>query len=559
MNNEEVLAQNPYDAPESFWRRHASALGTVAVFVATVGLTAVAFPPFTLSVAAYAFAVPGIFWAYRQPSWRLYAWIMLGASALAWTLILSWLHHVSWVGLFLLGPLVGAWVGSWFLAVRWVMPRLLGRPTMTRILAVFGLAALWVLNEWLRTWLLSGFPWLPLAASQWQRLSMLQIAAFTGASGVSFVVIALNLGFAAYGHRLLKEARRGLQRRSQEFFATMFLVVVCLTIHLQETFGRTRFSVDLGRVAFVQPYIPSTIKWDPQQGPAILEILERTTLQAAALRPTLILWPEASTPWALQGDASVRQWTERLVAKTKTTLLLGSMAIEKEGTSEEAWYNGAFLVDPITGTLPTYYAKRKLVPFGEYVPFRPILGWLQKVVPVGSGDIAAGQDAAPIVMSFGGTSVALGPLICYEDIFPALARESVRSGADLLVVLTNNGWFGEGGAAYQHAAHSVLRAVETRRPVLRAGNGGWSGWIDEYGAIRAVATDPEHGIYFRGVRAVDVTRDFRWIGRTSFYVEHGDWFPVACALLVALGGSMLRFAPPPESFEVTPPPPPEPL
>lgn len=544
MNNAEILASDPYDAPPSFWRRNAASLGAVAVFLATVLLTVISFPPFKLSEAGYAFAVPAIFWAYRRPSWKLYATVVLGACAVAWTVILSWLHHVSWLGLLLLGPLVGLWVGSWFLAVRWTMPRLLGRPSLSRITLVFALAALWVLNEWLRTWLFSGFPWLPLAASQWQRVSILQIAAFTGAWGVSFVLIAVNLGFGAYAHRLLCEGKRGLNRRSQEFFATMFLLVVCLSIQMQETINRGRYTVGLGKVAFVQPYIPSTIKWDPSQGPAITNTLEILTRQAAATRPNLILWPEASTPWALRGDEPVRKWTEELVAKGRSPLLLGSLAIEHAATPQEVWYNSAFLVDPVTGTQPDYYSKRKLVPFGEYVPLRPLLGWLQKVVPVGSEDISAGTEPRLLETTMRDVPVSMGVLICYEDIFPGLARDSVLTGADVLVVLTNNGWFGESGAAYQHAAHSVLRAVETRRPVLRAGNGGWSGWIDEFGVIKAVATDPEHGIYFRGVRAAEVQRDFRWIDKNSFYVQYGNWFIVLCAGLVVFAGALLRIPPP---------------
>ena len=544
MNNAELLAGNPYDEQPSWWRRHADPLGALAVFVATVVLSVVCFPPFKMAEAAYVFAAPALFWAYRRPSFKRYAWVVLGAHALAWTIILSWLHHVTWAGLLLLGPFTGVWVGSWFLAAHWVMPRLLGRPTLTRIAGIFGLAALWVVNEWLRTWLLSGFPWLPLAASQWQRLSVLQIAAFTGSGGVSFVLIAMNLGFAAYAHRLLCEGKKGLQRRSQEFFACMFLLVVCLSIHVQETFNRARFAVGLGKVAFVQPYIPQTVKWDPAQGPEILAVLEKYTLQAGAMRPNLILWPEASTPWAVRDEPKMREWTEALVARAKAPLLLGSVAVDRAGQPDEAWINGAFLVDPVRGVHPESYAKRHLVPFGEYVPFRPVLGWLEKIVPVG-GDFREGDTPAPLLLALKDTPVSLGPLICYEDTFPGLARDSVRSGADVLVVLTNNGWFGEGGAAYQHAAHSVLRAIETRRPVLRAGNGGWSGWIDEFGVARAVMTDPEKGIYFRGVRAVDVTRDFRWIGQNSVYVRYGDWFIAVCLALAAYGWLSLRFAPPP--------------
>jgi apolipoprotein N-acyltransferase len=166
------------------------------------------------------------------------------------------------------------------------------------------------------------------------------------------------------------------------------------------------------------------------------------------------------------------------------------------------------------------------------------------------------MDANPLVVHVRNDNYAFGPLLCYEDIYPELARRSVLAGSEVLTVLTNNAWFGEGGAAYQHAAHSVLRAVETRRPVLRCGNGGWSGWIDEFGNIRAVLTQLPNGtiqthpgtdggtIYFRGAATVQITRDLRWMGRNSFYVEHGDWFVLVCAGLVALGIPLLGTAPP---------------
>jgi apolipoprotein N-acyltransferase len=173
------------------------------------------------------------------------------------------------------------------------------------------------------------------------------------------------------------------------------------------------------------------------------------------------------------------------------------------------------------------------------VPLRPVLGWLQKIVPIGPDDFSRGVDSAPLIVPLRDKPAVFGPLICYEDTYPDLARASVLATSDVLVVITNNGWFGEGGAAYQHAAHSVLRAVETRRPVLRCGNAGWSGWIDEFGNVRASLTDERGSIYFRGTQTVNVTRDARWIGRRSFYVEHGDWFVLACAVLAMLAVALL--------------------
>jgi apolipoprotein N-acyltransferase len=230
---------------------------------------------------------------------------------------------------------------------------------------------------------------------------------------------------------------------------------------------------------------------------------------------------------------------ESLSAKTATPLLIGSIALENTGTPQEKWLNGAFVVDPTSGLQATYYAKQHLVPFGEYVPLRSLLGWLQKIVPVGESDFQAGETSAPLLVPLRKAPLIAGALICYEDIYPQLARASALSGAEVLCVLTNNAWYGEGGAAYQHAAHATLRAVETRRPVVRCGNGGWSGWIDEFGTVRATLRNENGTIYFRGTETVSISRDSRWIGKDSFYVEHGDWFVAACAALMVFGVGVL--------------------
>lgn len=522
-----------------FAQRHSDIIAAVVVFGLTVFLAVVSFPPYRIPEAAYAMLVPGVFWAYTRPRFRLFVMTMLGAQALAWTLLLGWLHHVTWVGLLLLGPFVGMWIGVWYLAAWWALPRIVGKPIPLRLLVVLGLAGVWVLIEWSRSWLLGGFPWLPLAASQWERASILQIAAYTGAYGISFVLVMMNLGFGAYAHRLFREGVTGINKRSQEFFLALFLLLACVCVHFQESFNRRGYTVPLARVALVQPKIPQDVKWDPARAPAILEVLTKTTLEAAATRPDLIVWPEAVTPLAVRGDETVKAFVEALVRRTATPLLLGSIAVENPQTANEIWFNGAFVVTPENGVGTSYYAKRRLVPFGEFVPLRPVLGWIEKFVPIG-GDFVAGETSAPLLIPLRGQPIVFGPLICYEDTYPQLSRNSALAGAAVLTVLTNNGWFGEGGAAYQHAAHAVLRAVETRRPVLRCGNAGWSGWIDEFGAVRATLTNADDTIYFRGARVLDVTRDSRWIERNSFYVEFGDWFVLLCAGMAAFAGALLK-------------------
>jgi apolipoprotein N-acyltransferase len=530
---------DPYAPQPTFWQQHGAWLAPVAVFLSTAVLTVMAFPPYSAPEFAYAFAAPAILWAYARPRLKVYAWTLFAAQAVAWTILLCWLRHVTWVGLFLLGPFVGAWVGIWYLAAWWVMPRLPERHALVRMVAQLALAGCWVLVEWTRTWFITGFPWLPLAASQWQRISILQVAAYTGAYGVSFVLMAMNVGFAAYAHRLLREEDRSLlRRRSPEFMLALFLLLVCLTLQVREMVHRHFYTESLARVAFVQPDIPQSAKWDPEEAPRIQTILQRLNQAAGASLPDLILWPESAVPGPVKGDPAMQAWVEHLAKEARAPMLIGSNAIETGPAGTKA-YDAAFVVAPDFGVQTTYYAKRHLVPFGEYVPLRPVFGWISKFVPL-EFDISPGFDPAPLLVRLPGPTTAIGTLICYEDVFPQLARDSVRSGADVLAVLTNDAWYGEEGAAYQHAALSVLRAVETRRPVLRDGNAGWSGWIDEFGAIRYTLHDEQGSVYLGGTETVNITRDRRWVGVQSFYVQHGDWFVAACALLAVFGYFLLK-------------------
>lgn len=281
----------------------------------------------------------------------------------------------------------------------------------------------------------------------------------------------------------------------------------------------------------VQPYIPPNLKWDTDRELENLEILERQTRFVASLESDLILWPEAATPWPIVGTPQMQSRVERLVDELGKPILMGNLADDAE---TGLWANGTFLVEPETGLVPNFYAKRELVPFGEFVPAP--FGFIRKVVPVG-GDFQPGESPALINLSVGSNTVSLriGSLVCYEDAFPHLARESAEAGADIFFVATNNAWYGEEGGAEQHAAHSVLRAVENRRPVVRAGNGGWSGWIDSHGSVRDVLRDADGSVYFRGGGALQIFRFESWARQQSFYTRHGDWFVGLSGLLATVG------------------------
>ena len=142
-------------------------------------------------------------------------------------------------------------------------------------------------------------------------------------------------------------------------------------------------------------------------------------------------------------------------------------------------------------------------------------------------------------LNLSGTEYAFGALVCYEDMFPALVRDTVQAGAEILYVATNNAWYGEEGGAYFHAAHSVLRAIENRRPVIRCGNAGWSGWIDAYGSVRDVLTDEVNSIYFKGCGSFTLTLDKQWHSCTSFTI----------AMEIGLFGYLHYLQYPPHCFE----------
>ncbi len=510
--------------------------------VLTVLLTVIAFPPFNVAEAAYVFAVPALLWLFRGPALRQ-VFVVLGiAHFIGWLILIYWLRHVTYPGFVFLAAVLGLYATIWYLvAWRW-LPDLRDRDWRHRLVVLAGLAGLWVVLEWIRSFFLSGFPWLTLAASQWERPLLLQVAAWTGAYGLSFVFVFFNLALASYFDRLMRFHRQGLRRLAPEFYLALALL---LTVG----FGFYRFSVAHGperepmfRAGIVHPHIPQDIKWDREYADRIMGVLERETQLLGGLEPDLIIWPEAVTPFPLVRGRQVSPWIGSVVRATGVPLLIGSMADQSDdGSQDPVWRNAAFVIDPVEGVAADYYSKRKLVPFGEYIPLHSLWPWMSRIVPIG-GNIIPGESDAPLVVRAGGDEWAAGVLICYEDVFPALARRTVREGADFLAVISNNAWYGKEGMPAQHAAHSVLRAVETRRPVLRSTNQGWSGWIDEYGNIREVLLDRDGSVFFRGGKVSEIHRDPHWAGRPSFYVRYGDWFVALAGTFFLLALARQRFA-----------------
>jgi apolipoprotein N-acyltransferase len=279
------------------------------------------------------------------------------------------------------------------------------------------------------------------------------------------------------------------------------------------------------KVGICQPYLLN--KWIEGRATEHKDTLRKQTEFLSLANPDIILWPEASTPYPLNLD---RIWVEDLAKKTGIPILAGSV-IREEGAS----YNAMVYIDPQEGMRPEWYAKQVLVPFGEYIPkpFGVIPGLKKLVGPV--GDFSPGNHVYlfDLPISDGNSSgfVRAGILICYEDIFPSLSRRAVEQGAELLIVSTNDAWFAEEGCAEQHASHSILRAVENKVPVVRCGNAGWSGWIDQRGGVRDVLLDDRNRVYFEGAAVIEVSIQQRHVRSLGLM---GDQFAYICGVLTII-------------------------
>jgi len=486
------------------------------------------FPPVSLAELGYLFLLPLLLPDWSTRGFRsIIAWGWL-AGFLFWFSSLIWLRHVTFAGTVGLAGILAVFTATWLLIYgRWLQS---SRSVWVPLTA----AALWVLLEWSRTWFLWGFPWNPVSVSQWNRPAVLSVASITGGWGLSFLLVWINVALARWIIQpFTKWREKGFLPYARQIPLMLVIPVGVLAFTSGWYFWNSvkRSPSAPIKVGLVQPYM--TMKWEEGE---IIENIRRLWDNTRALGPgeaDIILWPESSTPMPIIGDEGMRNGIEWLSSEMEAPILMGNMAFYRE---EGVYENGIFLVDPLEGLNPVYYAKRELVPFGEYIPFRRFLPFLEKVVPIGM-DCRPGSE--PVLFPFpSNTAVGsekIGALVCYEDSFPELARSSVVAGADWLFVATNNVWYGEEAGAYQHAAHSVLRAAETRRPVLRSGNGGWSGWIDEWGHVRRAMTNEDGSIYFRGSELVTVERDLRFKDYQTPFVRFGNWFIYLCGLIFGLG------------------------
>jgi apolipoprotein N-acyltransferase len=381
---------------------------------------------------------------------------------------------------------------------------------------------LWVTLEVIRTYApVLGFPWSSLGYSQYKFLPLIQIADVTGIYGISFLVAATN--GAVFDVILFWPWKMRKEPLLARWPHTLSIVIFAVIIAGILFYGFEKLRKDSGgqkiKVSIIQGNIPQDKKWDAKFRHEVIDTYKRLSLQVSANRPDLIVWPETAVPFIFGYD---RDFTQDIISFQKQLgayLLFGSVL----SRDSDHLTNSAVLLSP-EGNILSVYDKIHLVPYGEYVPLRKLFPFIEKLT-AGIGDFLPGKG--PVVMQ---TPFAkIGNLICYEIIFPGLVRQFADRGANVLVTITNDAWFGRTSAPYQHFSMAVFRAVENRTPVVRAANTGISGFIDSKGRIMA-----RSDIFVEAALTEEISPG----DEKSFYTEHGDlfaYFCMICAALLAVG------------------------
>ena len=435
---------------------------------------------------------------------------------------------------FVFGAVLGVFIAFWAMLIPVVCRSLLVPPEVRvrgaaavaaypryqvrdEILTMFTLAAWWVILEWIRSWIFTGFPWNLLAATQWKNLNLIQICEYTGIYGLSFLVILVNIAIFFTAKDLLSVVRGAKYRRPFTLYAALAIVAAAAVsgMGVWKRYNRLYAPEDVTeyKVGVVQPDLSQRRAGGEDSTREALDVCSRLSEsliadkkaaeavsadfdaipvgQPAPSTLQLIVWPETAVPTAYYGGAPIcteyRSRVRRMIRESKTPFLIGTLSYDNiRSNTEFDMFNSALLLKefPLTGGNIRYdadaagrYDKVHIVPFGEFIPLNdtfPIIGEL-----VGMGrNLTPGKAFRPLDLT---KDVRAGVMICYEDVFAYAARELVRNGANFLLVITNDAWYPTSTEPEQHYANSVLRTVETRLPMLRCGNSNYSVLIDQFG------------------------------------------------------------------------------
>jgi apolipoprotein N-acyltransferase len=394
-------------------------------------------------------------------------------------------------------------------------------------------AAAWVGLEIVLGRFLSGFPWDFLGVSQYRQLPIIQIAEYTGVYGVSFILIWFSVSLLNTAGSLLRDPVNRFAWSRE--IALPLLAVIALMYSGVHRIASQRRDAETVRMALIQPSIPQTLIWNEQENETRFRELLSLSEEALSNKVDILVWPEASVPNMVRYDQETADALVGMATRHRVWIVLGSDDAEmKPGSTSRSdilYYNSAFAISP-RGELSGAYHKRQLVIFGEYVPFVKWLPFLKILSPAGESGFTPGTRAIPFELPDLG--IKLSVLICFEDTFPHIVRDYVQPDTDFLVNITNNGWFGESAAQWQHAATAVFRAVENRVPLVRCANNGLTCWVDSTGWMSDVYFPESKDIYKRGFKIAEVPLLGGTRRELSFYTRHGDVFGWSCLALTVI-------------------------
>lgn len=425
---------------------------------------------------------------------------------------LLWLTQVSCLGWCVLSAYLAVYPALW--VVFWNgRVKSMQAYTSTAILCCAAEGAfVWIILEWARGWMFTGFGWNALGVTQHAVWPLIQIADLGGVALISWIVAFVNFIFALHLRRLQLELKRIQSLKPRlDLIVMIALLSLCFVYGVRRMYESFPLKTHL-RFLAVQPAIPQD-PWKPVPASEALGTMKQLTLQGLAAAPIdLIVWPETPMAASVLAHSTFRAIAQEIIQDRRNALLLGSNDYVYNKV-----YNAAMLLQ--NGTAQIYH-KQHLVLMGEYVPFSKQLPFLRRFVPEGI-DFSHGKS--PEILRLANTDLKIAPLICFEDTLSDVVRKSLPLRPDLLINLTNDGWFRRSAAAQQHMDNALFRAVEYRLPMLRVTNNGITAVISEKGIpiqIFRSASGDLHGSGWMKESLAIPLRD-----SSTFYAQWGNWVP----------------------------------
>jgi len=430
---------------------------------------------------------------------------------------LWWFSYVSIIAMFSLSLLI-AFLFAVTITIGWKL-------TVKSVPCWLAFCAVWMVFETITTYFLTGFPWLLLGYSWRKWLVMIQVSDLAGPYAVSFLIVLFNVSIAQIITAKLKKGKINIAPLvTALFLAIIFYFYGTITIHKLNN----ESAVKKIFIACVQANIPSLIKHDSSKNADILKKYSRLSIIASKRKPDLIIWPETAFPGYFFDKGLTYKSVTNLVKYVDTPLMSGLCRRDISTDYYLNYYNSTALIEP-SGSVIGLYDKMHLVMFGEYVPYADYLPFLKLVTPI-EGSFSCGNAARTLALTINKTNTfKFGPLICFEDVFGYVARAMTRAGADILLNLTNDGWFHNSPEPYQHSSLAAFRTIETRRPLVRSTNSGITTYINRYGKTVTLLKKNGKSVQVSGVMHAEIP--VYSSEKITLYTKFGDWFLIGWCVI----------------------------